>query len=84
MFINIMEITLDIGFNQLVGIIRQLPYEQKIQLLQEVENETENNNNKADDITEFLLNGPIITKEEEENFERINVEFDKWTKNLFA
>ncbi len=77
-----MEITLDIGFNQLIGIIRQLPYEQKIQLLKEVEKETVNN--KTDDFTELLLNGPVITEEEEENFKRINEEFDKWTKSLFA
>lgn len=46
-----MEITLDIGFNQLLGIIRQLPYEQKIQLLKEVENETIHK--QTDDFTEF-------------------------------
>ena len=82
MFINIMEITLDIGFNQLLGIIRKLPYEQKIQLLKEVENETIHK--QTDNFSEFLLNGPIMTKEEEENFERFNEEFDKWTKNLFV
>jgi len=75
MFINIMEITLDIGFNQLIGIIRQLPYEQKILLIKEVEKETVKN--KTDDFTELLLNGPVMTEEEEENFKRINVEFQR-------
>ena len=79
-----MELRLDIGINQLIGLIKQLPTDQKLRLKKEMDRELTKNITieTSNDLTEILLSGPVMTKEEEHNFKRFNKEFDKWTKNL--
>lgn len=79
-----MELRLDIGINQLIGLIKQLPADQKIRLKKEMDKELTDNLivEQTNDLTEFLLNGPVMTKDEEQNFKKFNKEFDKWTKTL--
>ncbi len=81
-----MELRLDIGIKQLIGLIRQLPPEQKQMIKNEVDNETCSSEElgNTNELTELLLSGPTMTKEEKENFKKLDKEFNKWTKSLFA
>jgi hypothetical protein len=81
-----MELRLDIGFNQLIGLIKQLPPDQKLKIKQEVEKQILSADKSLinNDLTELLLSGPVMTKDEESNFKKFNKEFSKWTKNLYA
>ena len=81
-----MELRLNIGINELIGLIRQLPPEQKLLIKKEVETEIKSMDKpkNTNDLTELLLSGPTMTKEEEKNFKNLDKEFDKWTKSLFA
>ena len=67
-----MELRLDIGINQLIGLNKQLPPDQKLKVKKEVEKQILSadkslNNN---DLTELLLSGPVMTKDEEINFKK--------------
>ena len=81
-----MEIRIDIGINQLIGLIKQLPADQKLKIKKEVDKELSGNLliEKDNELTELLLSGPVMTKDEEQNFKKFNKEFDKWTKSLSA
>lgn len=81
-----MELRLNIGFNEIIGLIRQLPPDQKLQLKHEIDSEikTTKTIEEKNDLTEILLSGPIMSQEEKENFKNLEKEFEKWTKNVFA
>jgi len=81
-----MELKLSIGIKELISLVRQLPPEQKLMIKEEIENEnfiTKQAKN-TNTLTELLLSGPTMTNKEEENFKKLDKEFDKWTKNLFV
>lgn len=81
-----MEIKVDLKLNQLIGLIRQLPNDQKVIIKREVERQLEENASHGNDneLTKLLLTGPVMNKDEELNFKKFNKEFNKWTKSLFA
>ena len=81
-----MEIRFDIGIKQLIELIKQLPIEQKLRIKKEVDKDitADQNDGNSDNLTELLLNGPTMTKIEEERFKKFNDEFSKWTKSLSA
>ena len=81
-----MEIKVDLKLNQLIRLIRQLPKDQKIMIKREVEQQLEDKSlsEHGDELTNLLMTGPVMNKEEELNFKKFNNEFDKWTKNLSA
>ncbi len=80
-----MELKLDIRINQLIGLIRQLPSEQKLRIKKELEKEIKKKSiPEHEDLKELLLAGPVMTEEEEENFNNFDNAFNKWTKSLFA
>ena len=81
-----MEIKFDIGIKQLIELIKQLPIEQKLRIKKEVDKDitADKNDGNSDNLTELLLNGPTMTKIEEERFKKFNDEFSKWTKSLSA
>jgi hypothetical protein len=72
--------------DELIDFIKTLPKEKKMLIKNEIESDVKFSDElrKEDDLTELLLKGPTMTKEEEENFKRIDKEFEKWTKSLFA
>ena len=81
-----MELQIDIGLKQIIGLIRQLPKEQKLIIKKELDKEVivDRANIYTGNLTELLLRGPVMSKEEEVNFKNFNKEFDQWTKTLFA
>jgi len=81
-----MELQIDLGINQLLNLIRQLPPEQKVLIKRELEKEVSEKEMtiQKNELMKLLLSGPVMTEEEESNFINFNNEFDKWTKNLFV
>lgn len=81
-----MELQIDLGVNQLISLIKQLPPEQKLLIRKELEREVAQKKatTKKKDLMELLLSGPVMTKEEKTNFKNLNNEFDKWTRGLFV
>ncbi len=58
-----MEIKVQVPFQQLLDIVKNLPAAQKAKLRQELDEEKPANNNQ-DDFIDYLLNGPVYTEEE--------------------
>lgn len=81
-----MELKFDIGINELLSLIRQLSPELKLRIKKELEKDSAQVPDKHDnsDLKELLLSGPVMSKEEENNFKNFNENFDRWTKSLFA
>jgi len=79
-----MELQVNVGVNQVINLIRQLPPDQKLlikkELGQEVVQKTEYL--ESNDLTELLLAGPVMSKEEEKRLGDFNKDFEKWAKNL--
>jgi len=71
-----MELRLDIGINQIIGLIKQLPSDQKLIIKEEIDKEikTKKSISQHDDLTELLLSGPVMSEEEEQNFKNFNKE----------
>ncbi len=81
-----MTLNINIDVNQIIQIIGQLPDDQKKMVKHEIDKSLANKKSihLTDDFTQLLLNGPVMTQEEEDRFKRINKDFEEWTKNLFA
>ena len=82
-----MEIKLDLGINQILGLIKQLPSEQKIMLKQEIDKEFNKKNKPASnkvDLRKILLSGLVMSEEEVVNFENLNRSFNSWTNKNIA
>ncbi len=56
-----MQVQVDIGFDQLVKLVKQLPEPQWIKLKKEVENTVDKQDSE---LLTLLLNGPIATKKQ--------------------
>ena len=56
-----MQVSVDIGFDQLLGIVKKLPVEQLRQLKAQIEKDVKSEKSKIDLLT-LLLNGPVATK----------------------
>jgi len=81
-----MELKLNLGLNQIVGIIKQLPRAQKELIKKEIDKDLSKNSmpEKKQYLTQYLLNGPVMNDDEETRFAEFNKEFEKWTKKLFS
>lgn len=79
-----MELQVNLGINQVINLIRQLPPDQRLLVKKELDQEVISNDEGIEnkDLTELLLEGPIMSKEEETRFADFNKEFEKWAKNL--
>jgi len=71
-----MELHLDIQFEQLVKIAKQLSSSQWNQLKEEVEKHNEN----LGDLESFLLTSPTFTKEQINEIENARKEISQWRK----
>ena len=77
-----MEVKVQIPFNELVAIVRQLSSTQKAELQKELTYGTEPVTKKSR-LTELLLNGPVFTEEQIKNMEETRKSINQWrTKPL--
>ena len=81
-----MELRVNLQLNQIIKLIKQLPKEQKETIKKEIDKELKaaplNKENK--ELTELLLDGPVMSEDEEKRLTEFNEEFDKWTKKIFS
>lgn len=81
-----MELRIDIGVNQILGLIKQMPQEHKLVLRRELDKAIKKKQVtiKDNDLTDILLSGPVMNEQEKMNFINLKKYFDLWTKTAFA
>jgi hypothetical protein len=72
-----MEAQIDIGFKQLVKLVKQLPKKQWTKLKSEVE-EQKVSSDQNSDMLNFLLNGPTFNKKQLDEVEKARKEINQW------
>jgi hypothetical protein len=75
-----MQLNVDIEFNELMNIIRQLPASQIEKIKTEVNDNIIFDKQKIEisDFQEFLLSGPIMTDKQYEEYLENRQQFTKW------
>jgi hypothetical protein len=71
-----MQVQVDIGFDQLLKIVKTLPSGQLKQLKAEIEKEAKNE--KSVDLEALLLNGPTATKKQLDTIVRNRKAINQW------
>ena len=71
-----MQVQVDIGFDQLLKVVKTLPSGQLKQLKAEIEKESKNE--KAVDLETILLNGPTATKKQLDTIARNRKAINQW------
>lgn len=79
-----MELAVDIGLTQIIVLIRQLSFENKVFLKNEIEKELSEIQPQDADLTKLLLEGPVMSDNEYEAYKSNHKVFSKWTEKLFA
>lgn len=74
-----MELKVDIAFDELMNIIRQLPDDKKSLLRDELSpSKTIIEEKSNDDFLKFLLSGPVMDDEQYKNYLEARNHFNKW------
>ncbi len=75
-----MEVKLQIEYQDLLSIIKQLPASQIAQLKSDLTDSLIKEKAKADKVQlrQFLLNGPVMTDEEYENYQQARKWMNQW------
>ncbi len=71
-----MELKVDIGFDQLLDVIRQLPDDKKSRIQAELSSQKKEI--RRDDFLELLLNGPVMSDEQYKEYLEARNHFNKW------
>jgi len=74
--------TLQLNMNQLFDVIKTLPVNEKIFLVNHIEKEIKVNR-KETSLVQKLLSGPTMSDEQYESYLQIKKDFNKWSKKLF-
>ncbi|MCX6239980.1 MAG: hypothetical protein NTY07_20950 [Bacteroidia bacterium] len=78
-----MELKLNIGLNQIIGLIRELPYNDKLMIKHQLDNDLiPKFKNSSLTLNQLLLAGPVMTEEGYNNYRELRKQFNKWTKKL--
>jgi hypothetical protein len=83
-----MELTLDIEYEQVLKLVRQLPYRYKKKLDLEIRKDLEqintvrkkqsDSNGKFNEFQRFVLDGPVMADEQYEDFKGLRKDFNRW------
>jgi len=80
-----MELKLDISLNQILGLIRDLPYNDKLVLKKQLDKDLSIKSKESTiSLKELLLSGPVMTKEGYNDCKALKKQFNKWSKKLSA
>jgi len=71
-----MQVQVDIGFKQLLKIVKELPSEQLRQLKAEIEKKTKNDNTV--DLESLLLKGPTATQKQLDTIAQNRKAINQW------
>ncbi|MCM5530528.1 hypothetical protein [Parasegetibacter sp. NRK P23] len=72
-----MQAQIDIGYDQLVKLVKQLPKKQWVRLKNEVE-EKAASTSKSPDMLTFLLNAPTFNKKQLDEIDKARMEISQW------
>lgn len=72
-----MEALVDIKFDELVKIVKNLPESQLSELREEIEKEVGQKKNR-DDFKNFLLNGPTFSKKQLDDIAKTRKAINQW------
>lgn len=72
-----MQISMEIGFDQLVGIVKRLPQKDWAKLKTEVEKDMPADD-ESRDMEAFLLNGPVFTKKQLDTIAATRKAINQW------
>jgi hypothetical protein len=72
-----MQVQIDIGFDQLIKIVRALPAGQLRQLKAEIEKEA-GSDKRSVNLETLLLNGPVATKKQLETIKKNRKDINQW------
>ncbi len=75
-----MELKFNLGFDQLIKLVRQLPANQIARLKAELEGKNSVTKTKSEisEFQKFLLKGPVMTEEQFEDFKKNRKQFSLW------
>lgn len=82
-----MELSINIEYEQLLKLVKGLPYNQKKRLTREIEKDLKNKNKKSskadgngelNEFQHFLLQGPLMSDEQYKDFKSLRKDFAKW------
>ncbi|RUA27993.1 MAG: hypothetical protein DSY77_16715 [Bacteroidetes bacterium] len=77
-----MEVKLNVGYEQLISIINQLPIEEVNKLKYELDRiSNEKSIEIKDDLKNLILNGPVMSDEKFKEFEENRKHFNEWREN---
>jgi len=77
-----MEVKLNVGYEQLISIINQLPIEEVNKLRSEIERiSNERRFEDKDDLKSLILNGPVMSDKKFKEFEENRKNFNEWRIN---
>lgn len=74
-----MQVQVDIGFDQLLGIVRKLPAKQLRQLKAQIEKKVDQGQSKSE-LLALLLSGPVATKRQIKNITDNRKAINQWRK----
>ncbi len=72
-----MQVQVDIDYDQLVNMVKQLPKNQWTKLKSDIEAQDAEVDSKSDMLT-FLLNGPTFSKKQITEIEKARKEINQW------
>jgi hypothetical protein len=80
-----MELKLHVGYEQILQLVRQLPFREKQELTHELEKElqaeeplTKGEMPELSDLYTFLLSGPTMSDEQFNAFQELRKNFQQW------
>ena len=82
-----MELRINLGYEQILQLVRQLPRFEKQRLTHEIERELSEEAPQAEETVEFdelqklLLNGPVMSDEQFEQFKELRKGLNAWIGN---
>lgn len=77
-----MEIRLNIGYEQLIAIINQLPIDEVNKLKAEIERiSSEKNIENVNDLESLIADGPVMSDEKYNEFEENRKNFNQWRES---
>jgi hypothetical protein len=78
-----MELRINLGLNQIIGLIKELPYNDKLLVKSQLDKElTKNAKQSYVSLKQLLLSGPVMTDEGIQNYQELRKQFNKWTNKL--
>jgi hypothetical protein len=78
-----MELRINLGLNQIIGLIKELPYNDKLLVKSQLDKELTKTAKQSDvSLKQLLLSGPVMTDEGIQNYQELRKQFNKWTNKL--